>query len=43
MRTLSLIATIANNPAAPTFDNTVVALERSGESLVRRGLDQPGK
>ena len=24
------IARIANNPAAPTFDNTIVALEKSG-------------
>ncbi|PZU07084.1 M3 family metallopeptidase [Sphingomonas sp.] len=29
------IAKIANNPAAPTFDNTIVALERSGEILGR--------
>jgi len=26
---------IANNPAAPTFDNTIVALERSGQLLNR--------
>ncbi|MFZ5496768.1 MAG: M3 family metallopeptidase [Verrucomicrobiota bacterium] len=26
---------IATNPAAPTFDNTIVALERSGETLAR--------
>jgi peptidyl-dipeptidase Dcp len=26
---------IANNPAAPTFDNTLVALERSGQTLAR--------
>ena len=26
---------IANNPAEPTFDNTIVALERSGQSLTR--------
>ena len=29
------IARIANNPAAPTFDNTIVALERSGRMLDR--------
>lgn len=29
------IATIANNEAAPTFDNTIVALERSGALLNR--------
>lgn len=29
------IATIANNPAPPTFDNTVVAMERSGQLLQR--------
>ncbi len=28
-------ATIANNPAPPTFDNTIVAFERSGEILRR--------
>jgi peptidyl-dipeptidase Dcp len=28
---------IANNAAAPTFDNTVVAMERSGEILARVG------
>jgi peptidyl-dipeptidase Dcp len=32
---LQEIATIANNPAVPTFDNTIVALERSGELLDR--------
>ena len=26
---------IANNPAAPTFDNTIVALEKSGQLLTR--------
>jgi peptidyl-dipeptidase Dcp len=29
------IDAIANNPAAPTFDNTIVALERSGQLLTR--------
>jgi peptidyl-dipeptidase Dcp len=29
------ITRIANNPAAPTFDNTLVALERSGQMLDR--------
>ncbi len=29
------IDTIANNPAAPTFENTVVAIERSGQLLNR--------
>jgi peptidyl-dipeptidase Dcp len=29
------IDAIANNPAAPTFDNTVVAMERSGQLLSR--------
>lgn len=29
------IDTIASNPAAPTFDNTIVALERSGRTLGR--------
>jgi len=29
---------IANNPAAPTFDNTIVALERSGQLLTRATL-----
>jgi peptidyl-dipeptidase Dcp len=29
---------IANNPAAPTFDNTIVALERSGQLLNRVNL-----
>ncbi|WP_438481779.1 M3 family metallopeptidase [Oleiharenicola lentus] len=32
---LKEIDVIANNPAAPTFDNTIVALERSGELLSR--------
>src|SRR6476469_7983739 len=29
---------IANNPAAPNFDNTVVAMERSGQLLERANL-----
>src|SRR6185436_12155851 len=29
------IEKIANNPAAPTFENTIVAMERSGETLDR--------
>jgi peptidyl-dipeptidase Dcp len=29
------IAGIANNPKAPTFDNTIVAMERSGQMLSR--------
>lgn len=29
------IAAIADNPAAPTFENTIVALERSGDLLYR--------
>jgi peptidyl-dipeptidase Dcp len=32
---LAEINSIANNPAAPTFDNTLVALERSGRLLAR--------
>ncbi|VUD42043.1 Dipeptidyl carboxypeptidase [Thalassocella blandensis] len=31
----SEIEKIANNPAAPTFDNTIIALEKSGELLNR--------
>lgn len=31
------IARITNNPAAPTFDNTIVALEQSGRMLGRIG------
>ncbi|CDG80765.1 peptidase M3 family protein [Janthinobacterium agaricidamnosum NBRC 102515 = DSM 9628] len=34
---LAEIETIANNPAAATFDNTVVAMERSGQLLGRVG------
>src|SRR5262252_74237 len=32
---LKEIAPIASNPAPPTFDNTIVALEKSGELLGR--------
>ncbi|MDB5585999.1 MAG: dipeptidyl carboxypeptidase, partial [Devosia sp.] len=32
---LAEVARIAGNPAAPTFDNTIVALARSGEQLSR--------
>src|SRR5207237_6721225 len=32
------VAAIANNPATPTFDNTVAAMERSGLLLERAGL-----
>src|SRR5271163_2438194 len=32
------IAAIANNPAAPTFDNTIAALEESGRALHRVGV-----
>jgi peptidyl-dipeptidase Dcp len=32
---LEEIAAIANNPAAPTFENTLVALEKSGQLLER--------
>jgi peptidyl-dipeptidase Dcp len=32
---LAEIERIANNPAAPTFDNTIVAMERSGRMLDR--------
>jgi len=35
---LDEIAAIADNPAPPTFDNTLVALERSGQLLTRVGL-----
>jgi peptidyl-dipeptidase Dcp len=31
------VASIANNKAAPTFDNTIVAMERSGQLLSRVG------
>ena len=32
---LKEIAAIANNPKAPTFDNTIVAMEKSGQMLTR--------
>jgi|KBSMisStaDraftv2_1062788.scaffolds.fasta_scaffold47660_2 peptidyl-dipeptidase Dcp len=32
------VLAIANNPAAPTYANTVVAMERSGQLLERAGL-----
>src|SRR3954452_942414 len=32
------VTAIANNPAAPTFANTVVAMERSGQLLERANL-----
>ncbi|HET7921392.1 MAG TPA: peptidyl-dipeptidase Dcp [Gammaproteobacteria bacterium] len=32
---LAEIAKIANNPAAPTFENTLVAMEKSGQLLTR--------
>src|SRR5689334_19186719 len=32
------VTAIANNPAPPTFDNTVVEMERSGQLLERAGL-----
>jgi peptidyl-dipeptidase Dcp len=32
---LRQVAAIAHNPAAPTFENTIVALERSGRTLER--------
>ena len=35
---LDEIAAIADNPAAPTFENTLVALERSGRDLTRVSL-----
>ena len=43
-RELEEIAAIADNPAAPTFENTLVALEKTGQllgrvSLVFNGLD----
>src|SRR5688500_219554 len=34
---LAEVERIANNPAAPTFENTIVALERSGRTLDRVG------
>ncbi len=35
---LKEVATIAANPAAPTLDNTIIALERSGEMLDRTSM-----
>ncbi len=32
------VAAIADNPAPPTFDNTLVALEKSGQTLTRVGM-----
>src|SRR6478672_2709693 len=32
---LAEIETIANNPDAPTFDNTIVAMEKSGQLVTR--------
>lgn len=32
---MAQVDTIANNPAAPTFDNTIVAMEKSGQLLDR--------
>ena len=32
---LAEVEQIANNPAAPTFDNTIVAMEKSGQLLTR--------
>ena len=37
-RQLEEIAAIADDPAAPTFENTLVALEKSGQLLRRVGL-----
>jgi peptidyl-dipeptidase Dcp len=34
---LAEVQKIANNPAAPTFENTIVELERSGSTLDRVG------
>ena len=31
------VEAIANNPAPPTFENTLVALERTGQLLTARG------
>ena len=35
---LGEVAAIAHNPQAPTFDNTIVALDRSGQALLRVGF-----
>ncbi len=34
-QSLAEVRQIADNPAAPTFDNTIVAMERQGQMLVR--------
>src|SRR5271170_8396129 len=34
---LRQIDAIANNPAAPTFENTIVAMEKTGQLLLRAG------
>src|SRR6266850_6012358 len=34
-RGLAEVETIANNPDAPTFDNTIVAMEKTGDPLTR--------
>src|SRR5689334_9843472 len=36
---LAEVQRIADNPAAPTFENTLVALERSGQLLSRVNMD----
>jgi len=36
---LAEVQRIADNPAAPTFENTLVALERSGQLLARVNMD----
>ena len=35
MERVRRLLAIANDPAAPTFDNTIVALEKSGQMLTR--------
>jgi peptidyl-dipeptidase Dcp len=35
---LAEIEKIANNPAAPTFDNTIAEMERGGQALARVGI-----
>src|SRR6266566_4179490 len=34
-RQIAEVEAIANNPDAPTFENTIVAMERSGDLLTR--------
>ncbi|HEY5047004.1 MAG TPA: peptidyl-dipeptidase Dcp [Rhizomicrobium sp.] len=41
-RQIAEIDAIADNPAAPTFENTVVAMEKSGRMLDRVSLDFAG-